>query len=161
MVTRLVLIIVFVIQYNFPQSTRIIGTWQINDSLVASGMADTYRFYDDGMFNFDFSAFNYNARFINISGKYTVTNDKITFCIDKIVESRGGEISFGDHSSDYNNWAIVNDKYISSKMKKIKSFTVKYNLSQNKNVLNIDGLLFYLVSKNPNEFRDSFRFPKE
>lgn len=132
----------------------------MRDTLIAAGMNDAYRFYKDGKFNFDFGSFNYNERYVNISGTFIISGNEVTFEVNKTVELIGGEISFGDDESDYNSWTIANQKVIVSKLSKKATFTVNYELSDDKKILIIAGLPYYKISSDPNAERDMYRFPK-
>jgi hypothetical protein len=157
---RIYLLVLIITACNiYAQETDLIGTWQIHDTLIKAGMGDTYRFYKNGSFNFDFGSFNFNARFINISGKYLIKSKTLTFEVEKMVESKGGEISFGDNETDYNSWTIVGDKYETKKLSNNKIFNVSYKLSQDKKILTIDDELYYRISNSPNAERDTVRFP--
>ena len=145
----------------FAQKSALVGTWQIHDTLISAGMGDTYRFYPNGAFNYDFGAFNFNSRLININGRYKINGDTIFYEVEKLTESKQGEISFGDEGSDYNNWTIIKDKYITTKLNVKKTFTTIFKLSLNKKTLTIEGVTFYKISSNPNAERDKIRFPQE
>lgn len=159
-IRKLIIFLIFISGFIYAQNSVLIGTWQVQDTLIAAGMGDTYRFYNDGRFNFDFGSFNYNARFINVSGTYFIQGKYMTFEVDRTVESKGGEISFGDDESDYNSWTIVNDKYTVTKLNKKKLFRVTYKLSDNKKKLTIAGLQYFKISNDPAAERDKHRFPQ-
>lgn len=155
------LIILLIIASNFiyAQKSDFTGTWQVHDTLIAAGMGDTYRFYNDDVFIFDFGEFNYNAYFSSVMGKYKIVDKYIVFETKETSEYSGCEISFGG-DADYNSWCTTGGKLITKKLAATKSDTVTVQLSPDKKVLTIAGLAFYKISNDPNAERDDYRIPK-
>lgn len=135
----------------------LIGVWQVNDTIMAAGLDDVYRFYPDGSFNFDVG-YGYVSRLIRVVGTYSIEKDLILFNVSEVIESEGGEISFGDDESDYNNWTYINDYAKIKKYKKRKDFYAELLVISKDGIkekcIKLQNIFYYKINDNPNAFMD-------
>lgn len=132
------------------QSSDLIGLWQVNNTLVAAGLDDCYRFYKDGRFRFEVSSFNYLSRLVSVSGTWQLKDKELHLTVTEAVESVGGEVTFGDEA-DYNNWNIAGTKRVKKKYDKPKEYILPIQNCDKGKVkgINLDYLKFFRISSNP------------
>lgn len=153
MIKRLIIMLLVYSATVFCQP-KIVGTWQENDTLVAAGLKDTYRFFDNGNFEFWVSTFNYLSKLQKLNGQYKIESDIIVLNVKNIVEIVDGELSFGDESTDYNNWTFINSRILSKNLIKPKIFKVKFDHFEKSNIIKIDYKEFYKISDDPKAYED-------
>lgn len=68
-----------------------VGIWQVIPEM-ASGWADTYRFFDNGEFIFHYSQMKCDKRTLDYSGTWRIINRTLELTIDKINKLEGGEL---------------------------------------------------------------------
>lgn len=157
---KILVISVLYVLYCYPQHEKIIyendlvGVWQEQDSIVAAGLKDSYRFFQDKNFIFETSRFNYVSRLNKIQGKYRLKENILFLKIEKITENLGGILCFGDN----NYWEFENEStktYQNNDCGEI-DFDISIILGKNKEIkmIKINNINFYKISSNPNEFRD-------
>lgn len=132
------------------QSSDLIGLWQVNNTLVAAGLDDCYRFYKDGRFHFEVSSFNFLSRLVSVSGTWQLKDKELHLTVTEAVESVGGEVTFGDEA-DYDNWNIVGSKRVKKKYDKPKEYILDIeNCDKGKvKCINIDHWKYFRITSNP------------
>jgi hypothetical protein len=88
----------------------IVGTWQLNDSIVSSGLNQNFQFFENGSFVFNVGGDADDVRnIIQLKGKYRLDKDQIYFTIisKTIVE---GNIEISDPGVSLNIFSIAQGK---------------------------------------------------
>jgi len=139
-------------------NAEIIGVWQENDSLLASGLDNVYRFYNDSTFSFDVG-YGYLTRLLSLRGKYLINKNTLNLTVTETIESEGGEISFGDNNSDELRWMYVNDHGKRLRQQKPKTFSIplSFKLSEIKEIsyIKIAYQKYYKISKDPHAYMNA------
>lgn len=151
MIKRIILLLFIYSSIVFCQ-TKIVGTWQATDTLVAAGLKDSYRFFSNGNFEYRVSTFNNLSKLNCIQGQYKIESNNLIFVVKKIVEIVDGELSFGDESTDYNNWTYINNRLVDINLIAPKIFKVKFDYSLKFKCIKIDYKEFFKISDDPSAY---------
>jgi hypothetical protein len=84
-------------------SKELVGIWQAIPE-IASGWADTYQFFDNGAFTFNYSQMICDKRTLDYSGTWElITADKLKLTINSKTVLEGGKLvpAMGSCGSDY------------------------------------------------------------
>lgn len=153
MIKRIILLLFIYSSIVFCQ-TKIVGTWQAADTLVAAGLKDSYRFFSNGNFEYRVSTFNNLSKLSCIKGEYKIEYNNIIFTVKKIVELIDGELSFGDESTDFNNWDYINEREVDVSLIKPKIFKVRFDYLVKSKSIKIDYKEFFKLSDDPKAYSE-------
>ncbi|MCC6833501.1 MAG: hypothetical protein IT213_00830 [Cytophagales bacterium] len=85
----------------------VIGVWQAERYDEGSGWPDTYQFFPDKRFIFNFSQYDGSKRILRILGTYKVENNSIVLQIENTVEAVGGHLTRSTITSLSDTWEIA------------------------------------------------------
>src|ERR1044071_1351034 len=71
----------------------IVGVWQAERYDEGSGWPDTYQFFSDKKFIFNFSQYDGSKRILRINGAYKIKQDTLVLTIESTVEAVGGYLT--------------------------------------------------------------------
>lgn len=74
---------------------KLIGVWQLNDTLIGSGLGKCIRFYNDGKFEIDYSQYDYLGRIREVHGHYHKKNGQLELIAEYRMEEFGGVVVAG------------------------------------------------------------------
>ncbi|MGC3946373.1 MAG: hypothetical protein QM762_17945 [Chryseolinea sp.] len=89
------------------ESKSIVGVWQADSHLESSAWPDTYQFFADGRFVFNFSQYDGAKRILRILGTYTFKERKIKLFVATTVEAVGGHLTRSTITSLSDSWELV------------------------------------------------------
>ena len=146
----------FVITYPQEKSlinkNEIIGIWQEGNPDVAAGLGNAYRFYKD-KFVFQVSQFNSLSRLLKIKGKYEILDSVLILKVNKIVEAINGKYNY--NSDEFNSWSYDNykSKEIDYPLQEIRLTIVRCTKQNNNICVEINGIKYFRIDKNPDAFK--------
>lgn len=135
------------------QKLHLVGVWQVDDSVIAAGLGDAYRFYPDSTFSFEVSSFNMVSRLKSVFGSYRVRDTTLVLRVKGIVEYKGGTFGYGD--DDYWQFFGVKTKRENVKLPDM-FFTIKVLAKNGREAtrIRINTHQYYRISDNPNAFKE-------
>lgn len=152
---RISVIIILLVSFNSICQTsvkndnkNIIGTWQTGTNEISSGYLDTYRFYENGKFEFNPTKYNGLNRIVKISGTYKIDSGKIRFNVNSITEIVGDKIERSMTSTLSDSWAIKDGKLVTRKIKSTQQIaTFEYCEAENDkhSCFEIENRMFYKI----------------
>ena len=139
---------------HIHKAGALVGVWQYETSGMASGWDDSYQFFEDGKFIFNFSQMvNKGTRIIQVLGNYRFSNDTLYFVAKTTSELVGGHIKRGRPDCE---WLIEGGKRESIEEKQpIEEFALISKCkskTESADCITIDGVPFYKVSSNPLDY---------
>jgi len=151
-------IIAFIILINILNvkaqitSEKLVGTWQLNNSQVASALHENYRFFQDGSFVYYFDSYNDSKRIISISGTYKILKNVIEFKILSRKEIVGGRIVKASEGFQ-NGWVLVDGivKDVEQPESEVETCSISTSDSTDNTQLciKINNDKYFRVSKDP------------
>ena len=131
---------------------NIVGIWQLNDSLIASGLNETFFFFKNGKFIYNFSENNHTSETLGFEGEYKIINDTLYLYI-KIEKKCIGEFVLGDNNCGEPFWVLECKKQIKIKVKNKQNHAIKIEFmnekKKNNKIIVLNGNDFYKLRDNP------------
>ncbi|MFZ6010326.1 MAG: hypothetical protein ACOYXT_08245 [Bacteroidota bacterium] len=142
---------------NSVDSKELVGIWQAIPE-IASGWADTYRFWDNGEFIFHYSQMICDNRTLDYSGTWELTgteNLKLTIKSKTVLEGGKLEPAMGSCGSDYE---IVGGEVKEIKLDRVEVQDIRLSVIalDNKHVdmktRTVDGRPFWKMDNDPTKY---------
>lgn len=132
--------------------STIVGLWQVNTPKVADALHDSYKFYRDGSFEFDFDQYDDMKRILSISGKYTIGGDWIRFTVLIRKELVDGIVVRGSPAFQ-KGWILIDAKQVTvnEQYSEEAAFEICDSLESHPQCIKIDNEKFYKLSDNPDD----------
>lgn len=136
---------------NIISQDSLLGIWQADNNLLAAGLADTYEFWEDNTFRFNFNSMRCGLRRLwNILGSYQLLKDEIILRITATSESVGGHIEEAGTEEGESGFQIIGDRMKIIKQNEPSILHFKLNRSDTPNMsLKINGRIFYKLRFDP------------
>ena len=127
---------------------NIVGIWQINSAIVGSGLDESYRFYENGEFEFIVSQFLYLNNIISFSGTYIIQGNQICFVITSRKERAGTYIEQGSPAWQ-DNWILEGDDIKEIKQDTAKPYCFGFSLKKEgeQSIIQIGNATYYKLKK--------------
>jgi hypothetical protein len=144
---------------NDEMKDHLVGVWQADNKNIADAYADTYQFYQNGHFIFNFDQnINSGRRLLKLNGRYMIKNDTIGFTVDSTVELSRGTVERTLHMNPYSDeWSIVGGviKTLPQKKTRWEYVAIKFNNTSNNKAtsISIDNRVYYKMKNNPSDYR--------
>jgi hypothetical protein len=146
---------------SYPYRTldsSLVGIWQIYDARIAAGWNDTYQFFADSSFRFNYNQMDCAKRTLGYSGTWSLQSNFLTLNIIKKYILRGGyyEEAYGSCGSDSELVGAIKDSILFSPPTiMLKSFyglkiDSSYGMLTFKFLL--DYIYYYKITNSPNEY---------
>jgi hypothetical protein len=141
---------------NFRISTidvkYLIGIWQADTTLDGAAWLDSYQFYSNNNFVFNFNEYNSNKRILRLSGTYKLVNDTILFVVKKIYVLEGGVLERGSPAWE-NEWLFDNPQIKEVKIER-KFYAPIKKLKNNSNYpcVLIEFRKYFKLNNDPNDY---------
>jgi hypothetical protein len=145
-----VLIIFFMISFSWVYAQQLVGIWQAKSKEITSAYFETYQFFKNATFKYNTNQYDGMRRVISIEGDYYLKKDTLYLTPKVSNEIEGGTFGRSELSTLNDSWEIINGKLTSKKVKKITSSVLIIFID--KELITIDGIKYYLLNSNPEEF---------
>jgi len=138
---------------------KLIGVWQ-NSPELAAGWSDTYQFFSNKNFIFNFNQMDFSKRVVKYSGKWEITNNTLVLTIQKITIIFNGQFTESEGSSA-SEFELINGNTIEVEIKPVKLVYKISNIKMDedepeeirKYIIDIDGVRYWRFYSNPNEYK--------
>ena len=134
----------------------IIGIWQLSTPEIGSGYLDNYQFFPDGKYVFNINEYDELKHIVSIKGRYIVSKDSLTIEPISLITCSGNKLDRSSSTSMHDSWSLSGTRIKNEIfLKNQPAFTVKLVLvmkEEGHNSILIDGLVYFLVTKDPNEY---------
>ncbi len=141
--------------YSQDTSFQIIGIWQENMPMIASGWATNYQFFEDGRVNYNHNQMDCGDSLITESGTYKFKKGVVKIKINSLTYISGGELqkATGSCGSEYE---IVGGEITTKKYRR----KIKFKITQADPLpdydyldrIVIDGVSWFRMAHNPEDY---------
>ena len=157
---KLLVIIVGIIACSSGKSqsiNEIVGIWQLSSPEIGSAYLDTYQFFPNGLFVFHVNEYDELKQIVSIKGKYVVYQDSIKLAPISMVTYNGSKLDRSKSTSVHDSWSlsgnlIKNEIFLEEQPTFIAKL-VFHKQQDGKLSILIDGLEYYLLTKDPNDYK--------
>jgi len=151
---KLSVIVFFISSYSLSQDIKLSGIWQINSSEINSGWLDSYQFYDNGKFIFNFNQNNSQNRIISFGGYYQLNDENITLFTEYSKEIIGGKL-IRSLTQGGSGWEIAGGKVeiIKYHDRIVSNLSIK-KCDDSKQIpcLYFDNVIYYKLENDPDKY---------
>lgn len=140
---------------NSPLPLDVVGVWQAKHYEEPDAWPETYQFFADGTFVFNFSQYDGAKRILRINGKYSAENDSILLNIESTVEAVGGRLTRSSMTSMSGGWEVTDYSVqtIKQRNKEPEIISVRQCVtSYPKDCLLFDGINYFRMDKDPTKY---------
>jgi hypothetical protein len=133
----------------------LVGVWQAERYDEADAWPDTYQFFTDGKFVFNFSQYDGSKRILRIHGRYLTSNDSVFLNIESTVEAVGGYLTRSTITSLSDTWELTDYSVQTIKQSKREPEIIKVRQCQTtypKECLLFDGRKYFRMDKDPTKY---------
>jgi hypothetical protein len=87
-----------------------IGVWQINSPRVGNGYAESFSFFKDGTFIYQYDPSDDTRNITQLKGRYQLDDERLIVAVTHRIERLGGKIMAGGVGTDEYLFVFDNDK---------------------------------------------------
>ncbi|HYC85220.1 MAG TPA: hypothetical protein VEB86_08365 [Chryseosolibacter sp.] len=133
----------------------IVGVWQAEKYDEGSGWPDTYQFFSDRTFVFNFSQYDGSKRILRIKGTYKIEKGTLLLMIENTVEAVGGYLTRSTLTSLSDSWELTDYEIQTVKQNNPEPETVKLKTCEGsypKECLLLDARKYFRMDKDPSKY---------
>jgi hypothetical protein len=130
----------------------IVGVWQAERFDEGSGWPDTYQFFSDKRFVFNFSQYDGSKRILRIAGTYKIEKGTLLLTIENTVEAVGGYLTRSTITSLSDSWELTDYDVQTVKQNNKEPETIMLKQcdgSYPKECLLLDARKYFRMDKDP------------
>jgi hypothetical protein len=136
-------------------SLDLVGVWQAERYDEADAWPDTYQFFADGRFVFNFSQYDGSKRILRINGSYSTKGDSVVLNIESTLEAIGGYLTRSTITSLSDTWELNDYSVQTVKQNNKEPEIIKVRDCQTtfpKECRLFDGRKYFRMDKDPTKY---------